>query len=128
MQKMRRTPDVKEQALSKARQRGERTLNDVAEELNMPLGTLKGWLKTSSKHGVLAPMEYCPPSSITGGADRNLDWFYAVSPFIQSMRLGFGRFGCKSGGGRGKHQCRNNGNRCFGFHENSPEEVTQRFA
>ena len=43
MQKIRRTPDFKEQALSKARQRGERTLDDVAAELNMPLGTLKGW-------------------------------------------------------------------------------------
>lgn len=51
MQRIKRTPDFKEQALSKARQRGERTLNDVAAELNMPLGTLKGWLKTSSRRG-----------------------------------------------------------------------------
>ena len=43
MQRIRRTPDFKEQALSKARQRGERTLDEVAAELNMPLGTLKGW-------------------------------------------------------------------------------------
>ena len=42
MQKLRRTPEFKEQALSKARQRGERTLDEVAKELNMPIGTLKG--------------------------------------------------------------------------------------
>ena len=33
--------------LSKARERGSRTLQSVAAELNMPLGTLKGWLKRS---------------------------------------------------------------------------------
>jgi transposase-like protein len=47
MQRMRRTPEFKEQALSKARQRGTRTLDDVAAELNMPVQTLKGWLATS---------------------------------------------------------------------------------
>lgn len=64
MQKTRRTPDFKEQALSKARQRGERTLNDVAAELNMPLGTLKGWLKTSSIHGAQIAMPSSLPQSL----------------------------------------------------------------
>ena len=64
MQKMRRTPDFKEQALSKARQRGERTLDDVAAELNMPLGTLKGWLKTSSIHGAQIAMPSSLPQSL----------------------------------------------------------------
>ena len=64
MQKMRRTPDFKEQALSKARQRGERTLDDVAAELNMPLGTLKGWLKTSSRHGAQIAMPGSLPQSL----------------------------------------------------------------
>ncbi len=49
MQKLRRPPEFKEQALIKARQRGTRTLDDVAAELNMPLHTLKGWLKQSRK-------------------------------------------------------------------------------
>jgi Transposase len=48
MQRNRRSTEFKEQALSKARQRGTRTLEEVAAELNLPLGTLKGWLKTSA--------------------------------------------------------------------------------
>ena len=38
-----------EQALSKARQRGVRTLASVADELSLPLGTVKAWLKASNK-------------------------------------------------------------------------------
>ena len=64
MQRIRRTPDFKEQALSKARQRGERTLDDVATELNMPLGTLKGWLKTPSRHGAHIAMPSSLPQSL----------------------------------------------------------------
>ena len=56
MQKTRHSPDFKEQALSKARARGSRTLDDVAAELNMSLGTLKGWLKTSRGPGALISM------------------------------------------------------------------------
>jgi hypothetical protein len=48
MQRNRRSTEFKEQALSKARQRGTHTLEEVAAELNLPLGTLKGWLKTSA--------------------------------------------------------------------------------
>ena len=47
MQRNRPSKEFKEQALSKARARGERTLGMVATELNMSLGTLKGWLKTA---------------------------------------------------------------------------------
>lgn len=49
MQKLRRAPEFIEQALSKARQRGSRTLADVATELNVPLQTLKGWRQESGK-------------------------------------------------------------------------------
>ena len=56
MQRMRRTPEFKEQALSKARQRGSRTLDEVATELSMSVGTLKGWLKTLRKVGVSSVM------------------------------------------------------------------------
>jgi hypothetical protein len=45
MQKNQHSPEFIEQALSKARARGSRTLQSVASELNMSLGTLKGWLK-----------------------------------------------------------------------------------
>ena len=43
------TQEFKEQALSKARQRGQRTLESVANEINVSLGSLKGWLKMSNK-------------------------------------------------------------------------------
>ena len=49
MQRNRYSTEFKEQALSKARQRGSRTLESVAIELNMSLGSLKGWLKTSNQ-------------------------------------------------------------------------------
>ncbi|MGS0756633.1 transposase [Roseateles sp. GG27B] len=42
--------EFKEQALSKARQRGTRTLEAVANELSMSLGTLKQWLKVQGKN------------------------------------------------------------------------------
>ena len=47
MQKSQHSIEFVEQALSKARMRGTRTLAAVATELNMSLGTLKGWLKRS---------------------------------------------------------------------------------
>lgn len=76
MQKMRRTPEFKEQALSKARQRGERTLDEVAKELNMPIGTLKGWLKTESKRGAQMGTPSKLPESLPArqwsGAERLL--------------------------------------------------------
>ena len=48
MQRNRYTSEFKEQAMSKARQRGARTLESVANELNISLGSLKGWLKASN--------------------------------------------------------------------------------
>jgi transposase-like protein len=63
MPRIRHTPDFREQALSKARQRGSRTLDEVATELNMSVGTLKGWLKTVPKfHG-----QTVMPSSLPQG-------------------------------------------------------------
>ena len=49
------SPAFKEQALSKARQRGKRTLGSIANELNMSLGTLKGWLKTKRQSPAVPP-------------------------------------------------------------------------
>jgi len=45
MTRQKHSAEFKEQALRKARERAGRTLGDVAAELNMSLGTLKGWLK-----------------------------------------------------------------------------------
>ena len=41
--------EFKEQALRKALERGQHTLQDVADELNLSLGTLKNWLKEHGK-------------------------------------------------------------------------------
>ena len=41
--------EFKEQALCKSHQRGQRTLQEVADDLNLSLGTLKTWLKESDK-------------------------------------------------------------------------------
>ena len=56
MNKFKRTPEFREQALSKVRQRGARTLGDVAAELNMPLPTLKGWLKLQNRSSSMPSM------------------------------------------------------------------------
>lgn len=44
MKRNRHSTEFREQALSKVRQRGSRTVEDVARELNMSLGTLWKWL------------------------------------------------------------------------------------
>lgn len=41
--------EFKEHALSKARERGQQTLQSVADTLNLTLGTLKNWLKEDAK-------------------------------------------------------------------------------
>jgi hypothetical protein len=60
MQRNHHSTEFMEQALSKVRARGSRTLGSVAAELNMSLGTLKGWLKKSgskagSRHATSLP-------------------------------------------------------------------------
>ena len=59
--------EFQEQALSKVRTRGKRTLESVATELNMPLGTLKGWLKRSSIDGVGLPHAAKPRGDVPAG-------------------------------------------------------------
>ena len=61
------TAEFQEQALSKVRTRGKRTLESVATELNMPLGTLKGWLKRSSTDGVCFPHAANPLGDVPAG-------------------------------------------------------------
>ena len=76
MQRIRHTPEFREQALSKARQRGSRTLDEVATELNMSVGTLKGWLKMAPKAHGETVMPSSLPQSLPAGqwsaADRLL--------------------------------------------------------
>lgn len=48
--------EFKEQALKKAHERGPKTLQDIAGELNLSLGTLKNWLKQFDKsHEMVVP-------------------------------------------------------------------------
>ena len=60
MQKNQHSPEFIEQALIKARARGSRTLESVAIELNMSLGTLKGWLKRSRSVGDTPAAQWTP--------------------------------------------------------------------
>lgn len=55
------TTEFKEQALNKARHRGDKTLQAIADELNLALGTLKNWLKQSNKD----PSFACPTDAQT---------------------------------------------------------------
>jgi transposase len=64
MQRNQRSPEFIEQALSKARERGSRTLQSVAAELNMSLGTLKGWLKRSGPAGAGLPRAASLPGDV----------------------------------------------------------------
>ncbi len=45
--------EFKEQALSKARERGQLPLKDIADTLNLSVGTLKSWLKLENKEHAL---------------------------------------------------------------------------
>ena len=76
MQKNQHSPEFIEQALSKARARGSRTLESLATELNMSLGTLKGWLKRSRPVG---------PECLRG-ARR---WLHPPGGSLLHRRLGF---------------------------------------
>ena len=64
MQRNQHSVEFKEQALSKARTRGSRTLQSLASELNMSLGTLKGWLKRSGSEGAGLPHAATLPGDV----------------------------------------------------------------
>jgi transposase-like protein len=67
MQRNQHSTEFKQQALSKARSRGTRTLGSVAAELNLSLGTLKGWLKRSSIEGAGLPHAATLPGDVPAG-------------------------------------------------------------
>ena len=57
----RHSTKFQEQALSKAKQRGTRSVQDVASDLNMAVGTLRKWLsKSNRKHEVDGPAAQLP--------------------------------------------------------------------
>ena len=68
MTRNRHTHEFREQALSKVRQRGTRSVQDVANDLNMSAGTLRKWLASSNKKdtvlapGTLLPVDLPAPS------------------------------------------------------------------
>ncbi len=49
------TPEFKEQAVQKTLQRGSRTIQCVADELNLNVGTLKYWLKSYRRDTMNSP-------------------------------------------------------------------------
>ena len=61
MTRTRHSIEFREQALSKARQRGASSVEDVANDLNMSAGTLRKWLEQSNpKEGASAPEAQLP--------------------------------------------------------------------
>lgn len=68
--------EFKEQALSKARQRGTRSVQDVATDLNMAVGTLRKWLSKSNRKAEVSQSDtQLPddlPAQLWGPAQRLL--------------------------------------------------------
>ena len=72
MQRNLYTIEIKERALSAARDRGSRTLQTVADEHNVSLSTLKNWLKRTRAeavvpHGAQQPLRSAPRPRFTAG-------------------------------------------------------------
>lgn len=57
MQKTTYSDDFKQQALSKVYQRQGRTIESVAQELNLAQSTLKGWMAAAKKTQIPTPIE-----------------------------------------------------------------------
>jgi transposase-like protein len=75
MKQTRQTQEFKEQALRKLRERGTRTQQNIADELNISLASLKGWLQASVKAPrglphVAIPLSGDLPSQAWGPAER----------------------------------------------------------
>lgn len=76
--------EFKELALSKAQARGERTLGEISNELNLSLGTLKGWLKQSSQARTRRGESAALPTSTTAS---NWNAAQRLSALMQSHGL-----------------------------------------
>jgi len=61
MTRNRHSLEFREQALGKVRQRGARSVQDIANDLNMPVGTLRKWIgHANQKDSVSAPEAVLP--------------------------------------------------------------------
>ena len=76
MNRNQHSEEFREQALSKVRQRGTRSVSDIAEELNMSAGTLrKWWGRSNAGTAVVAPTAELPsdlPAESWSAAQRLL--------------------------------------------------------
>ena len=74
MKRQNYSTEFKAQALSKAQTRGDKTLQEVASDLNLSLGTLKGWLQLQNKElalsGLHTPLLEQQPTKIWSAAQR----------------------------------------------------------
>ncbi|MBU2571830.1 MAG: transposase, partial [Gammaproteobacteria bacterium] len=57
--------EFKEQALSKVLQRGDKSIQSIAEELNISVFTLKGWLKRTRSTSITKTMKQQRPKDWT---------------------------------------------------------------
>ncbi len=57
--------EFKEQALSKVLQRGDKSIQSIAEELNISVFTLKGWLKRTQSTSITKTMKQQRPKDWT---------------------------------------------------------------
>jgi transposase-like protein len=78
MHRSKHSEEFKEQALGKVRQRGLLTLGEVAAELNLPLGTLKGWLKMAKANATRSPTSM--PEQLPQG--RSIDKWSAAERML----------------------------------------------
>lgn len=65
MTKNRHPIEFREQAMSKVRQRGARSVQDIATDLNMPVGTLRKWIGQANKKDTASVPETQLPSDLS---------------------------------------------------------------
>lgn len=68
MNRNQHSKEFREQALSKVRQRGARSVHDVADELNMSAGTLRKWWSRSNRVDPAAASKAELPSELPADA------------------------------------------------------------
>lgn len=116
MQINQQSTEFKEQALSKTRQRGTRTLEWVATELNLSLGTLKTWIKMARRNQACVATPLGLPSKVAARQRSAAQRLLALgctkatccraAPAAHSCRAlrydhghGLGRYGIRGRGG-----------------------------
>ncbi len=79
--------EFKEQALIKVRERGTRSVQDVANDLHMPVGTLRKWLGKSNQVKSRPCKIRFSKSTLLGGAKNKLFDDHVSDPIAHSRRL-----------------------------------------